>query len=305
MTTLLTGGTGFVGKNLIERLQGVTVVSRSPDSAKQRLEQEGLSGKLDDVIQWNNGLAEEDLARIQPIHSVVNLMGESIAEGRWTDTKKEKIRSSRVDGTRNLVDSIIQSGNLPKVFISASAIGLYGDTGERIVEEGAPVGRGFLPEVCQEWESATAPLQALGVRVVHLRIGIVLGPSGGALKKLIPLFRTGLGGPLGNGKQWMAWIHVLDLVSLIQWLMDEPISGAVNATAPNPVRNLEFTKTLAKALGRPAFLPAPRFAVRLALGEFANSLFISSRIVPGVALSQGFQFQFADIQSALQNAIKK
>lgn len=305
MTTLLTGGTGFVGKNLIERLQGVTVVSRSPDSAKQRLEQEGLSGKLDDVIQWNNGLAEEDLARIQPIHSVVNLMGESIAEGRWTDTKKEKIRSSRVDGTRNLVDSIIQSGNLPKVFISASAIGLYGDTGERIVEEGAPVGRGFLPEVCQEWESATAPLQALGVRVVHLRIGIVLGPRGGALKKLIPLFRTGLGGPLGNGKQWMAWIHVLDLVSLIQWLMDEPISGAVNATAPNPVRNLEFTKTLAKALGRPAFLPAPRFAVRLALGEFANSLFISSRIVPGVALSQGFQFQFADIQSALQNAIKK
>ncbi len=305
MTTLLTGGTGFVGKNLIERLQGVTVVSRSPDSAKQRLEQEGLSGKLDDVIQWNNGLAEEDLARIQPIHSVVNLMGESIAEGRWTDTKKEKIRSSRVDGTRNLVDSIIQSGNLPKVFISASAIGLYGDTGERIVEEGAPVGRGFLPEVCQEWESATAPLQALGVRVVHLRIGIVLGPRGGALKKLIPLFRTGLGGPLGNGKQWMAWIHVLDLVSLIQWLMDEPISGAVNATAPNPVRNMEFTKTLAKALGRPAFLPAPRFAVRLALGEFANSLFISSRIVPGVALSQGFQFQFADIQSALQNAIKK
>ena len=303
MTTLLTGGTGFVGKNLINRLQRVTVVSRNPESAQQRLQEAGLAENLDDVIKWNNGLNPVDLSRVSPIDSVVNLMGESIAEGRWTATKKAKIRTSRVDGTKSLVSSLIQSGNLPKVFISASAIGFYGDTGETIVEEDAPAGRGFLPEVCQEWESATAPLEELGVRVVHLRIGIVLGANGGALKKLIPLFRTGLGGPLGNGKQWMAWIHVLDLVSMIQWLIEQPVSGAVNATAPNPVRNLEFTKSLGGAVSRPAFLPAPQFAVRLALGEFANSLFISSRIVPGVALSHGFQFQFADIKSALQNAI--
>ncbi|MDA7902618.1 TIGR01777 family oxidoreductase [Mariniblastus sp.] len=303
MTTLLTGGTGFVGKNLIKRLQGVTVVSRSPETAQLRLHEAGFAERLDDVIEWNNGLDPKDLARIPPINSVINLMGESIAEGRWTKTKKTRIRSSRVDGTRSLVNSIIEAGHLPKVFISASAIGLYGDTGETVVEEDSPAGRGFLPEVCQEWESATAPLEALGVRVVHLRIGIVLGPNGGALKKLVPLFRTGLGGPLGNGKQWMAWIHVLDLVSMIQWLMETQVSGGVNATAPNPVRNLEFTKSLASTLGRPAFLPAPQFAVRLALGEFANSLFISSRIVPGVALSHGFQFQFGDIQSALQNAI--
>ena len=303
MTTLLTGGTGFVGKNLIQRLQGVTVVSRNPYTAKKRLHEAGLANRLDDVISWNKGLDSKDLVRIPPIKSVVNLMGESIAEGRWTSTKKARIRSSRVDGTRSLVNSIIESGNTPEVFISASAIGLYGDTGETVVDENAPAGRGFLPEVCQEWEAATAPLEKTGVRVVHLRIGIVLGSNGGALKKLVPLFRTGLGGPLGNGKQWMAWIQVLDLVAMIKWLIEHPVSGAVNATAPNPARNLEFSKTLGRTLGRPAFLPAPQFAVRLALGEFANSLFISSRIVPGVALSHGFQFQFADIKSALQNAI--
>ena len=303
MTTLLTGGTGFVGKNLIRRLRGVTVVSRNPKAAKQRLHDAGLSDNLEGVIRWDNGLNPEDFEKVSPVDSVVNLMGESIAEGRWTAAKKAKIRSSRVDGTKSLVNSLIQSGNLPRVFISASAIGFYGDTGERIIEEDAPAGRGFLPDVCREWESATAPLEELGVRIIHLRIGIVLGPNGGAIKKLVPLFRTGLGGPLGNGKQWMAWIHVLDLVSMIQWLIEQPVSGAVNATAPNPVRNLEFTKALGQAVSRPAFLPAPQFAVKLALGEFADSLFDSSRIVPGVALSHGFQFQFADIQSALKNAI--
>ena len=303
MTTLLTGGTGFVGKNLIQQLQGVTVVSRNPDTAKQRLQDAGLANRLDEVISWDNGLDSKDLARTPPINSVINLMGESIAEGRWTSVKKAKIRSSRVEGTQSLVNSLIKSGNIPEVFISASAIGLYGDTGETIVDENAPVGRGFLSEVCQEWESATAPLEKIGVRVVHLRIGIVLGSNGGALKKLVPLFRTGLGGPLGNGNQWMAWIHVLDLVAMIQWLIEHPVTGAVNATAPNPVRNREFTKTLGRTVGRPAFLPAPQLAVRLALGEFANSLFNSSRIIPGVALSHGFQFQFANIQSALQNAI--
>jgi uncharacterized protein (TIGR01777 family) len=303
MTTLLTGGTGFVGKNLISRLQGVTVVSRSPAAAKKRLEEAGLAENLGGVIPWNNGLNSNDLERIPPIESVINLMGEPIAEGRWTEKKKGRIRSSRVDGTQSLVNSIIKSGNLPKVFVSASAIGLYGNTGDTIIEEDAPAGRGFLPEVCQAWESATAPLEDLGVRVVHLRIGIVLGPDGGALKKLVPLFRAFLGGNLGNGKQWMAWIHVDDLVSMIQWAMETPISGGINATAPNPVRNADFTKSLARTIGRPAFLPAPRFAVRLAIGEFAESLFNSSRIVPGVALSHGFQFQFSDIQSALQNAI--
>lgn len=303
MTTLLTGGTGFVGKNLIQQLQGVTVVSRNPYTAKQRLQDAGLAHNLNEVISWDNGLDSKNLARTPPINSVINLMGESIAEGRWTSAKKARIRSSRVEGTQSLVNSIIESANIPEVFISASAIGLYGDTGETVVDENAPVGRGFLPEVCQEWESATAPLEEIGVRVVHLRIGIVLGSNGGALKKLVPLFRTGLGGPLGNGNQWMAWIHVLDLVSMIQWLIEHPVIGAVNATAPNPVRNRDFTKTLGRTVGRPAFLPAPQFAVRLALGEFANSLFNSSRIIPGVALSHGFQFQFADIQSALQNAI--
>jgi len=186
-----------------------------------------------------------------------------------------------------------------------SAIGIYGDAGEDVVEEDHANGSGFLTDVCAQWEQEAMRLQAHGVRVVCLRIGIVLGSQGGALKKMVPLFRWGLGGNLGNGNQWVAWIHVADLVSLIKWSIDNnTVSGPVNATAPNPVRNKELTRTLAKALKRPAFLPAPKFALKLALGEFADSLFFSQRVVPAFALNHGFQFQFSDIESAIRDAVK-
>ena len=299
MTTLITGGTGFVGRELCKRLDRVTITSRRPSNALKDLNKD-----VEQVIQWD---PSQPLALPQENHyqSVVNLMGESIAEGRWNPEKKKRIRDSRVNGTRRLVDAIIESGKLPDVFVSASAIGIYGDTGEDIVEEDHACGTGFLADVCEQWEQEAMRLQTHNVRVVCLRIGIVLGGQGGALKKMVPIFRWGLGGNLGSGKQWVAWIHVEDMVSLIQWSIENnSVTGPVNATAPNPVRNKELTKTLASVLKRPAFLPAPKFALRLALGKFAESLLFSQRVVPAFALNHGFQFQFSDLEAAIKDTVK-
>lgn len=301
MTTLITGGTGFVGRALIKQLKHVNVTSRDRLRA-----QKILGDSVDLVIPWDPDAESLSLLDSPHFDSVINLMGEPIAEGRWTPKKKERIRNSRVQGTRKLVDALIDSRKLPRVFVTGSAVGIYGDSGDAFVEENHEHGTGFLTDVCEEWESTTQRLSDHGVRVVHLRMGIVLGSQGGAMKKLTPLFRMCVGGRLGNGKQWMAWIHVQDLVSMTLWAIEnESVSGPVNATAPNPVRNAEFTKELAKAVGRPAILPAPRFGVRLALGEFANSLFVSQRAIPAVALANGFQFKFPDIRSAINAAIEK
>ena len=299
MGTLITGGTGFVGQELVQRLPEVTVTSRNRNRALQR-----LVGEPVNVIEWDPMTGPIALGEGSSFGSVVNLMGESIADGRWNEEKKKRIRDSRVEGTRNLVAGIIESGQLPNVFVSASAIGIYGDAGEDVVQEDHAYGTGFLTDVCTQWEAEAMKLQPHGVRVVCLRIGIVLGGGGGALEKMLPIFRWGIGGKLGSGKQWMAWIHVEDLVSMIEWSMKtDSVSGPVNATAPNPVRNKEFTKAVAKAVGRPAFLPAPKFGLRLALGEFANSLFFSQNVVPAAALEHGFQFQFPEIRGAIQQVV--
>ena len=303
MATLITGGSGFVGHELCRRLGQVTITSRNRDAALKKFRK--ANQEVKDVIQWDASTDVIELPQHAQYSSVVNLMGESIAEGRWSAKKKQRILSSRVEGTRRLVEGIVESGKLPEVFVSASAIGIYGDAGEAVVEETGTHGSGFLADVCVQWEQEAMRLQEHGVRVVCLRIGIVLGRQGGALKKMIPLFRIGLGGKLGTGKQWVAWIHVDDLVSLILWsIQNRSVSGPVNATAPNPVRNKELTKVLAATLKRPAFLPAPKFALRMVLGEFAESLFFSQRVVPAVALNQGFQFRFSDIESAIKDAVQ-
>lgn len=300
MATLLTGGTGFVGRELIKRLDSVSVTSRNRERATAE-----LNDKAVQVIRWDPVREPLVLPGDREFHSVVNLMGESVAQGRWTADKKKRIRESRVVGTRRLVDALIASDQLPRVMVSASAVGFYGDAGDTIVEEDHARGQGFLADVCADWETESMRLQEQGVRVVCLRIGIVIGATGGALQKMTPLFRSCLGGRLGNGRQWMAWIHLNDLVAMIDWaLTNESVSGPVNATAPNPVRNAEFTKVLAKNVGRPAILPAPRIALRVVLGEFAESLFHSQRVVPAAALSKGFQFQFTDIHSAIQENFK-
>jgi uncharacterized protein (TIGR01777 family) len=192
----------------------------------------------------------------------------------------------------------------PEVFVSASAVGFYGDPGDGEVSESHPMGEGYLPEICKEWEDAADQMSALGVRVVKLRIGIVLGADGGALEKMIPLFKLGLGGKLGSGKQWFPWIHVEDLAGMIQWAIETPTAnGVYNATAPNPVTNGQFTNALAKSLGRWAILPAPKFGLRIALGEFANSLFFSQRVIPQRAVAEGYDFQFPELDAALSDIV--
>ncbi|MEL7500561.1 MAG: TIGR01777 family oxidoreductase [Planctomycetota bacterium] len=295
----MTGGTGFVGKKLVEQLSHPIVCSRKRESASKK-----LSLPANQIIEWDTNSPFPVEASPTPIRAVVNLMGESITHGRWTEAKKKRIRDSRVLGTRNLVDGFINSGQIPEVMVSASAIGFYGDSGEAIVDEDHQMGTGFLTDVCVEWEQEALRLQEHGTRVVCLRIGIVIGAEGGAVKELVPIFRWAIGGPLGSGKQWMAWIHVDDLVGMIQFCLNEPsISGPVNGTAPHPVRNYDFTKAIAKAVRRPAFLPVPKFAVKLILGEFADSLFFSQNVIPKAAMDHGFKFQFTEIDEAVADVV--
>lgn len=301
MSILITGASGFVGQQLLGHLanEEVLVTSRDPEKARSKLGP-GIAG----AIGWEPTRESLSIPTGTRIRAAVNLMGESIAEGRWTSAKKERIRNSRVEGTRRLVNSLLQLNPLPEVLVSASAVGIYADGGDRVIDEAGPHAEGFLADVCEAWERATDPLAAAGVRVVKIRIGIVLGMQGGALEKLVPLFRWGLGGNLGNGKQYVPWIHVDDLARLIGWsLTESEVRGVLNGTAPNPVTNAEWTRQLARATGRIALLPVPQFALRMALGEFANSLFVSHRVIPKRALDLGFDFRFNQFDEALKDLI--
>ncbi len=275
------GATGYVGKRL-SRLaagagHGVVPFSRSARAGFRRIES---SGALD----------------FSGLDGVVNLAGEPIL-GLWTASKKKKILSSRVETTQKVVGSLHAGVG---VLINASAIGFYGDTGEREVDELAPVGRGFLAEVCQAWEAAAMPAEALGCRVVRLRIGFVTGP-GGAMGLVRPVFQLGLGGNLGNGRQWMSCIHVDDVAGMILWALEnQSVSGEVNAVNPEPVRNAEFTRTLARVVRRPALLPAPSCALKLALGELSHVMLDSARVRPAVAARLGYVFRHPTLEAGLR-----
>jgi uncharacterized protein (TIGR01777 family) len=292
---LVSGASGLIGSALLPALQ-------SSGYEVTRLVRGAASGKGD--IAWDpcRPLVPESVSGFD---AVVHLAGESIV-GRWTDAKKQRVRESRAQGTRNLAGALAAAPQSPRVFISASAIGYYGDRGEETLREESSSGSGFLPEVCREWEAAAEPATKAGIRTAQMRFGVVLSASGGALRKMLPPFRMGVGGKIGNGRQWMSWIDIDDVAGAIQHaLKTDTLRGPVNVVGPNPVRNSEFTNTLASVLSRPAMFPMPAFAARLVFGQMADELLLASqRVEPAKLLSTGYVFQNPELRSALENILK-
>ncbi len=299
MRALITGATGFVGRQLLEKLTSPVILSRDPERARQQIGRDDIT-----CHGWN---ADEELPppeALEGVDVVFHLAGESVAKGRWTAAKKKRIRDSRVIGTRNLVDGLLGMADPPGVLVSASAVGFYASRGDEILSEESSQGDDFLADVCRQWEAESARAGEAGVRVVNPRISIVLGTRGGALKQMLPPFRFGLGGRLSSGRQWMPWIHIDDLVEALLWMATRAdLAGPVNAAAPGEVSNLEFTKTLGRVLKRPTIFPVPRFILQLLIGEFTEILVASSRVAPRRLLDEGFSFNYPDLDPALRHLL--
>lgn len=295
---LVTGATGTVGQALLTELGGhVVATTRDPS----RLSIAGAS----QVVAWD-GASTLDPHGLEDIDAVFHLAGEPVADGRWTPERKERIARSRIDGTRAIVASMAAMPRRPRVLVSASAVGFYGPRGGELLTESSAPGVGFLPDVCQAWEHEAARARELGVRVVSLRIGIVLSTEGGALAKMLPVFRLGLGGRLGDGKQFLPWIHIDDVVGLLRFAAArDDLSGPVAGVAPETVTNGVFTRTLAGVLHRPAVFAAPSIALRVALGEAAGVVLASQRVVPERALEKGYQFAHPSLAGALADLLPR
>jgi len=298
MNITITGATGFIGRRLAESLVAdrhqVNVLTRRTDA------------KLSPAVwisAWDPLAREVPPESLRDAEAIVHLAGEPVAQ-RWTPAAKAAIRESRVHSTRRLVEALSTRSKRPAVLVTASAIGIYGSRGDEVLTESSPVAAGFLADVCVEWEKQAELAEALGIRVVRLRTGIVLGRGGGALARMLPPFRAGVGGRLGSGRQWMSWIHIDDLVGLIRHAIDRPLSGVVNATAPNPVTNAEFTSKLAATLRRPAFFPVPAFAVRMLFGEMSEIVLASQRALPKAASAAGYAFKYPELGPALEAILR-
>ena len=298
MKILIGGSHGLVGTALIKSLE-------TEGHEIFRLVRHAPTSKTE--VEWSPDRYSIALARIEGFDAVVNLAGESIAEGRWTDDKKRRIRESRVKGTKLLGDALANLAVPPKIFVCASAIGFYGNRGDELLTETSAPGDDFLAKVCAEWEDATALATEKGIRVVNARFGVILDTNGGALKKMLPPFRMGVGGKIGSGKQWMSWIALDDVVAGIQFaLANDSIKGPVNFVAPVPVTNAEFTKTLGKVLSRPTVLPIPAFAIKLLFGEMGEALLLGSqRVAPERLTAAGYEFGYPQLEHALVHILKK
>jgi len=297
MKILVSGSHGLVGSALIESLKKdqhdvFNLVRYAPRDQSE--------------IEWSPERYSIAISLIEGFDAVVHLAGESIAEGRWTDEKKKRIRESRTKGTQLLSDALANLSQPPKTFISASAIGYYGNRGDELLTEQSAPGDDFLSEICLAWEKATSLATEKGIRTVNARFGIILDKEGGALAKMLPPFRMGVGGRIGSGKQWMSWIALDDIVEGIKFaLANDSLQGPVNFVAPNPVTNAEFTKALGRALSRPTIFPIPAFGVRLVFGEMADALLLASqRVVPERLKLGGYEFQYSRLDTALQHVLR-
>lgn len=297
MKILITGSSGLVGSALASFLTSgghevTSVVRRKPCAGKNEIRWDG--------VDW-----VEDVVHFEGYDAAVHLAGESIAAGRWTPARKAKILDSRVNSTQLLADTLSRLSRPPKVLMCASAVGFYGDRGSEVLTEESKAGEGFLAEVCSEWERAAHPAHEKGIRVVHGRFGVILSAAGGALSKMLTPFRMGVGGVVGSGRQYMSWIAIDDVVGAIHHaIVTESLSGAVNVTAPAPVTNDQFTKSLGRVLGRPVVIPMPAFAARLAFGEMADELLLASqRAEPRKLIDSGYQFRFAELEAALRHVL--
>lgn len=299
MNILISGGTGFIGQRLCRALGAkghrLTVLSRKPARVA------ALCGEHCTGVRSLEGLERD--ARFD---AIINLSGESIAGGRWTPRRKEILRESRIGITRQILELIRRSPSKPSVLISGSAVGFYGNQGDTELVEESSAFDDFGHRLCAEWESEALKAEGSGVRVLIIRVGPVIGAGGGFLKSMLPPFRIGLGGPIGDGSQWLSWIHLNDLIEIILWLLADPeLKGAFNATSPEPVTNRDFTATLARVLGRPAFIPVPALLLRLLLGEMSIVLIGGQKVLPARLLAAGFQYRFRHLEDALRDALAR
>ena len=297
MKILVSGGSGLVGS------AARAALGSDGHNVSQLVRPGGAAGNGD--VRWDPMRASVDVAAMEGTDAVIHLSGAGIADGRWTNERKKVLRSSRIDTTRVLVDSLARLKQKPRVLLVASAIGYYGDCGDEILTESSANGTDFLALTCRDWEAEARRAAAMGIRTVMLRFGVVLSGKGGAIPRMLTPFKLGVGGRLGSGQQWMSWIAIEDVIGIIRFaIAHEAISGPVNVVAPNPVRNAEFTRLLAGMLHRPAIFPAPAFVLRLVLGEFADAaLLASDRVQPERLLAAGYVFRFQILEPALRAAV--
>ena len=295
MKVAITGASGLIGSALVPHLRSVghevVRLVRRPAAAP-------------DEVTWDPAAGTVDLEGLAGVEGVIHLAGAGVGDHRWSDEYKREILDSRVDGTHTIVQAMSQLDPLPRVLVSASAIGWYGDTGDAVVDETQPAGQGFLADVVRAWEAAADPAASAGIRVVHPRTGLVVAKGGGAWARMFPLFKLGLGGKLGPGTQWWSWISLRDEVCALQFLLEQDhLSGPVNLTGPQPATNAEITSVMGSVLGRPTFLAAPTFALKAVLGEFSSEVLGSARVVPTVLQGAQFGFQDATVESAIRTAL--